>query len=150
MDKASYVPGDIATVTITAKDKNGKAVHDPFDASDAAADAAVPDVFSYVYGAAGTAPTVTGSNLDPVIAPAANDYFLGGVKTYKFKVGATEGNYQLSVVLGGISTDTAKTVAYSIKSSSSTVSLNEVLASIVKLIASINKQIKALQKSIRR
>jgi len=151
MDKASYVPGDIAVVTITAKDSNGAAVHDPFDASDSGADAAVPDVFSYVYGSAGTAPTVTGSNLTAVVAPAAADYFVGGAKTYRFIVGSTEGNYQLAVSLAGITTDTSsKTVAYSIKSSSTAVTNAEVLAAIVKLIASINKQIRALQKSLRR
>jgi len=147
MDKASYVPGDIAVVTISAKDANGRVVADPYDTDNAGA---LPDTFSYVYGSAGTAPTVTGSNLTAVVAPAAGDYFVGGVKQYKFTVGTTEGNYQLTVALAGITTDSAKTVAYTIKNSTSTVSNAEVLAAIVKLIASINKQIRALQKSLRR
>jgi hypothetical protein len=144
MDKATYVPGDIAVVTITAKDSNGAAVHDPFDQDNSG----TADTFSYVAGDSTTVPVVTGSNLEAVVAPAAANYFLGGKKTYSFKVGATAGNYNLSVVLGGITTDTAKTVAYSVKSSS--VSNEEVLKSIVALIASINKQIQALQKLILR
>jgi hypothetical protein len=145
MDKASYVPGDIAVVTISAKDSNGSVVADPYDTDNAGA---LPDTFSYVYGSAGTAPTVTGSNLTAVVAPAAADYFVGGVKKYSFTVGSTEGDYNLSVVLGGITTDVAKTVKYSIKSSSTAVSNADVLKAIVSLIASINKQIAALQKAL--
>ena len=109
----------------------------------------MPDTFSYVAGDAGTVPVVTGSNLEAVVAPAAANYFVGGVKTYSFKVGATAGNYNLSVVLGAITTDTAKTVAYTIASDGA-VSNADVLKSIVALIASINKQIRALQKLILR
>jgi hypothetical protein len=145
MDKASYVPGDIAVVTISAKDSNGSVVADPYDTDNADA---LPDTFSYVYGSAGTAPTVTGSNLTAVVAPAAADYFVGGVKKYSFTVGSTEGDYNLSVILGGITTDVAKTVKYSIKSSSTAVSFQDVLKAIVSLIASINKQIAALQKAL--
>ena len=148
MNKASYVPGDIAVVTISAKDSNGAAVHDPID-QDTATLTTVPDTFSYVAGDAGTVPVVTGSNLEAVVAPAAANYFVGGVKTYSFKVGATAGNYNLSVILGAITTDTAKTVAYTIASDGA-VSNADVLKSIVALIASINKQIRALQKLILR
>ncbi|MFM1968554.1 MAG: hypothetical protein RL590_1411, partial [Actinomycetota bacterium] len=88
--------------------------------------------------------------LTSVVAPAAGDYFLGGAKKYQFVVGSTEGSYQLAVTLGGITTDSAKTVAYSVKSASTAVTNAEVLAAIVKLIASINKQIKALQKSLKK
>jgi hypothetical protein len=147
MDKASYVPGDIATVTILAKDANGMAVADPYDTDNGGA---TPDTFSYVYGSAGTAPSLVGSQLTSVVAPAAGDYFLGGAKKYQFVVGSTEGSYQLAVTLGGITTDSAKTVAYSVKSASTAVTNAEVLAAIVKLIASINKQIKALQKSLKK
>ena len=145
MDKASYVPGDIAVVTIAAKDSNGAAVHDPLDQETAVA-TSVPDTFSYVAGDSTTVPVVTGSNLEAVVAPAAANYFLGGVKTYSFKVGSTAGDYNLSVILGGITTDVAKTVKYSVKSSS--VSNADVLKAIVSLIASINKQIAALQKAL--
>jgi hypothetical protein len=144
-DKASYVPGDIATLTITAKDINGNA---PFDPTSNAADD-TNDTFNYVNaGVSGTAQALGYSNLTPVVAPAAGDFFLGGVKTYQFVVGATEGDYQLSLGITGLTNDTAKTVKYSIKASSATVSNADVLKSIVALIASINKQIQALQKLI--
>ncbi len=145
LDKATYVPGDIATLTITAKDVNGNAVFDP--TSTAADD--TNDTFNYVNaGVSGTAQAIGYSNLTPVVAPAAGDFFLGGVKTYQFVVGATEGDYQLTLGINGITTDTAKTVKYSIKASTATVTNADVLKSIVALIASINKQIQALQKLI--
>jgi hypothetical protein len=145
MDKASYVPGDIAVVTISAKDSNGSKVADPYDTEGTGT---VPDTFSFVAGDAGTVPVVTGSNLTAVVAPAATNYFVGGVKQYSFTVGSTEGDYNLSVILSAITTDVAKTVKYSIKSSSTTIQLADVLKAIVSLIASINKQIAALQKAL--
>ena len=145
MDKASYAPGDIATVTITAKDKNGSSVYDPYDTNNTGT---VPDTFSFVGGDGTTAPAIAGSNLTAVVAPTATDYFVGGSKKYTFVVGSTEGSYQLTATLGGISTDVSKTVAYSIKSSSTAVSNADVLKAIVSLIASINKQIAALQKAL--
>jgi hypothetical protein len=145
MDKASYVPGDIATVTISHKDASGNAPFDPYSA----ADDSTSELANWVYGSSGTAPTVAGSNLTAVVAPAAGDYTVAGVKKYTFTVGATEGDYNLTVSLAGIATDSAaKTVKYSIKSSSSAVSNADVLKAIVSLIASINKQIAALQKAL--
>jgi len=145
LDKTSYVPGDIATLTITAKDINGNA---PFDPTSTAADD-TNDTFNYVNaGVSGTAQAIGYSNLTPVVAPAAGDVFLGGVKTYKYVVGATEGDYQLTLGITGLTNDITKTVKYSIKSSTTTVSNADVLKSIVALIASINKQIQALQKLI--
>ena len=146
LDKAVYVPGDIATLTITAKDVNGAA---PFDSHKTASTGAADDTFNYVNGS-NVIPSISGSQMTPVAALAAADEFAGGVKKYTFIVGSTEGSYQMAVNLTGIATDTAKTVAYQVKSSSTTVTNAEVLASIVKLIASINKQIRALQKSLRR
>ena len=147
LDKAVYVPGDIATLTLTAKDVNGNAVFDP--TSTGADD--TNETFNYVNaGVAGTAQAFGYSNLTPVVAPAAGDTYLGGVKTYQFVVGATEGDYGFTVGIAGLTNDTAKTVKYSIKSSTATVSNADVLKSIVALIASINKQIQALQKLILR
>ena len=132
-------------MTLTAKDVNGNA---PFDPTSTAADD-TNDTFNYVNaGVAGTAQAFGYSNLTPVVAPAAGDVFLGGVKTYQFVVGATEGDYQLTAGIAGLTNDTAKTVKYSIKASTATVSNADVLKSIVSLIASINKQIRALQKLI--
>jgi len=144
LDKAVYAPGDIATLTITAKTSKGNAVHDLVYLGGATADGT---------GAANP-PAIAGSNLTAISAPTSVDKFTNGVKTYKFVVGSTEGNYQLSVDLPKFNTtlynQAAVTVAYSIKSPTGTVSNAEVLAAIVKLIASINKQIRALQKSLKR
>jgi len=147
LDKAVYVPGDIATLTLTVKDVNGNA---PFDPTSTAADD-TNDTFNYVNaGDSGTAQAFGYSNLTPVVAPAAGDFFLGGVKTYQFVVGTTEGDYGFTVGITGLTNDTAKTVKYSIKASTAVVTFPEVLKSIVALIASINKQIQALQKLILR
>jgi hypothetical protein len=131
LDKAVYVPGDIATLTITAKDSKGN-----------------PAADSSTLGSTAKAVGIAGSNMTAVTAPSNVDTFTAGVKKYTFVVGSTEGAYQMSVSLPLI--DVATTVPYSIKSSTATVSNTEVLAAIVKLIASINKQIRALQKSLRR
>jgi trimeric autotransporter adhesin len=147
LDKAVYVPGDIATLTLTAKDVNGNAPFDPTstDANDS------NETFNYVNaGVAGTAQAFGYSNLTPVVGPAAGDFYLGGVKTYQFVVGATEGDYQFTVGIAGLTNDTAKTVKYSIKSTSTATSNADVLKAIVSLIASINKQIAALQKALLR
>jgi len=132
LDKTSYVPGDIATVTISAMDSAGKPTYDA--------------------QVVGSGASIAGSNLTAVTAPTAADTFTSGDKTYKFVVGSTEGTYQLVVDLPGIDNTTysqaALTLPYTIKASSASVTNAEVLAAIVKLIASINKQIAALQKAL--
>jgi trimeric autotransporter adhesin len=138
LDKASYVPGDIATLTITAKDSAGNPVHD----------ATVIGT-----GTGASAPAISASNMTPVTAPLSADTFTSGVKTYKFIVGSTAGSYQMTVGLPNWDTAatkaSAKTVAFKIASDGA-VSNADVLKSIVSLIASINKQIQALQKLILR
>ena len=138
LDKASYVPGDIATLTITAKDSSGRLTND-----------------AAVLGSGTTtqAPVTSGSNMTAVTAAASTDTFSSGVKTYRFVVGATTGSYNMIVDLpfwNATSTvgQTAVTVSYKIASSTTEVSNADVLKSIVALIASINKQIQALQKLI--
>jgi len=134
LDKSSYVPGDIATVTITATDSAGKATYDA--------------------ATAGSGASIAGSNLTAVTAPTAADTFTSGVLKYKFVVGSTEGSYQLVVDLPAYDSTTynqaAVTLPYTIKASSASVTNAEVLAAIVKLIASINKQIAALQKALKK
>jgi hypothetical protein len=145
LDKATYTPGDIATLTITATDASGNPTND----------------YVYLGGAVngGTGSTnpvsISGSNMTAVTAPTSVDAFSGGKKTYKFIVGSTEGNYQMVVDLPKFNSTTysqaAVNVPYSIKApATGAVSNAEVLAAIVKLIASINKQIRALQKSLKR
>jgi len=130
LDKASYAPGDIATLTITAKDSKGVLTNDAATLS------------------AGSTISITGSNLTAVTTPLSTDTFSGGSKTVKFTVGATSGAYNLIVDLplwnSTTYSQTALAVPYKITASSG-VTNEEVLKSIVALIASINKQIQALQ-----
>ena len=130
LDKATYVPGDVATLTIKATDSKGAVVADTTTT--------------------GTGYAVAGSNMTAVTAPSTADTFTWGTKTYKFVVGSTEGSYQMSVSAPAYAAYgvTDQTVPYSIKASTETVSNADVLKSIVALIASINKQIQALQKLI--
>ena len=144
LDKASYVPGDVAVLTIKATDSLKLTAHDANYLGGAVAD-----------GTTTANPVgITGSNLTAVTAPASTDLFVSGVKTYKFVVGSTEGAYSLVVDLPKFNSttysQTAQTVAYKIAASTATVSNAQVLQSIVALIASINKQIQALQKLILR
>ena len=135
LDKASYAPGDVAVLTITATDSKGAAV------SDAA-----------TLGAGSTI-TVAGGVLTAVTAPASLDTFTAGKKTYNMLVGTTEGAYNLVVDLPARNSTTysqnAVTVPYKVALTGPAVVSNaQVLQSIVALIASINKQIQALQKLI--
>jgi hypothetical protein len=135
LDKASYVPGDIATLTISAKGQFGNPAHD----ADTVGTMALPI-------------SIVGSNMTPVIAATNGDTFTAGSKSYKFIVGSTEGSYNMVVDLSEFNSSSkpqsAATVAYKIASGTTTVSNADVLKSIVALIASINKQIQALQKLI--
>ena len=132
-DKASYVPGDIATLTITAKSEKGNPTND-----------------YAVLGDTGYDVSIAGSNMSPVVTPTNTDKFSKGSKTYKFIVGSTEGSYNMVVNLpnwnytGG---PQPLTVAYKVAGSGA-VSMADVLKAIVSLIASINKQIAALQKAL--
>ena len=142
LDKASYVPGDVATLTITGKDSKGFAANDAF-----------------VIGSGSTVEVISlaGSQMTQVGAVSTDTFGSGaGTKTYKFIVGSTEGSYNMVVEVPLISTATnktvygaaAQTVAYKVAAGTASVSNADVLKSIVALIASINKQIQALQKLI--
>ena len=142
LDKASYVPGDVATLTITGKDSKGFAANDAFVIGS---------------GSTGEVISLAGSQMTQVGAVSTDTFGSGaGTKTYKFIVGTTEGSYNMVVEVPLISTATnktvygaaAQTVAYKVASGTASVSNADVLKSIVALIASINKQIQALQKLI--
>jgi hypothetical protein len=140
LDKASYVPGDIATLTISAKDSS-------------TAKRAVSDDTTVGGGTTASGPAISGSNMTAVTAPSNGDTFTSGVKTYKFVVGSTTGSYNMVVDLPAINSVStvgaaAVTIPYKITASTTEVSNADVLKSIVSLIASINKQIQALQKLI--
>ena len=141
LDKASYAPGEIATLTISATDKNGKAVYD-VDAAGAGA-----AVGTFAKNISVSLPLLTA-----VSSPTYSDTFSGSKKTYKFTVGATEGSYtgvvDLPVFASTVYAQAAQTVSYKVASNSTAVSNADVLKAIVSLIASINKQIAALQKAL--
>jgi len=135
MDKAVYSPGEIATLTLSAKDRNAATVGDTAAVGAAFNQISIPGM------------TIIGS------AIASADVFTAGVKTYKFRVDQAEGSFvaQAQVTVGSSASSAekvVKTMQYTIKSSGTTVTNAEVLKSIVALIASINKQIQALQKLI--
>jgi len=142
LDKASYVPGDIATLTITGRGSKGELANDAFVIGS---------------GSAGEVISLSGSQMT-LVGAVGTDTLTSGVKTYKFVVGTTEGSYNMVVDIPLILTATNKatygaatqTVAYKVASGTTAVTNAEVLAAIVKLIASINKQIRALQKSLKR
>jgi len=129
-DKATYSPGEIATLTISGKDALGGAVSD-----------------ATTMGAGYVNLSMPGMTLIGAAATSA-DTFTAGVKTYKFRVDQAEGSFVGQAQPTATTDDAAKTVSYSIKSSSTAVTNADVLKSIVALIASINKQIQALQKLI--
>jgi len=122
-DKASYKIGEIATITITAKDSKGNAVAD---------------------STAMTVDTVSVGGGTLTKAVAATDTFTGGVRTYKAQM-TTAGTFNAVVSLAGTTT-TSATAGYSVTGGD--VAMSEVLKAIVSLIASINKQIAALQKAL--
>ena len=129
-DKATYSPGEIATLTVTGKDSDGLLMH-----------------------SLETLGTLTQSfgGMTFITTPTSADYFnsAAGTKSYQLSVGTTEGSFVGTLALTTAATDSsAKTIQYTIKSSTATVSNADVLKSIVALIASINKQIQALQKLI--
>jgi hypothetical protein len=127
LDKNSYVPGEIATLTISATDINGAKVADT--------------------STVGSGVAISGGGMTAVAAPTSADTFAQGVKTYKFTVGNVNGAYNMIVDLPAyVSTDSAKTVSYKIADGA--ISNAEVLNGIVALIASITKQIEQLQSGL--
>ena len=145
LDKASYTPGSVATLSVKPVDSKGNPSNDYYTLTaynSTSGSATATDQVQFV-GAPGTV----------VTAAAQTDAPSSGVKTYQFIVGTTEGDFNMVVDVpairaANISAGGAQgkiTIPFSIKSSSSTVSNADVLKSIVALIASINKQIQALQ-----
>jgi hypothetical protein len=135
-DKASYAPGTIATLTLSFKDAKGNTANsyetlDTITISGAPSTAAVTPLT-----VSSTASGVTGAvTLQFVVGTTPGDFVAVIVPSDKLKTnsGATQANLS---------------VAYKVATTGTTVTNEQVLASIVSLIASINKQIVALQKLI--
>jgi hypothetical protein len=135
-DKASYAPGEVATLSVAFKDIRGNATN---------------DYNAFVTGTPAennvNALISVGGALTAVTAPTAADRTTNGVKKYTYTVGSTEGSFNAIVKFD---IDDAVTVPFTVKASGTSVTNNDILKSIVSLIASINKQIQALQKLILR
>jgi hypothetical protein len=134
-DKASYVQGDIATLTVSFKDSKGN------PSNSVTTTGAVTNVLPFMtfVSATGSASAVTDANSNIV-------YTL----TVGTTAGATAGTYTGIVDFTGLTAVAAvkSTPTYKITTGGDTTTNADVLKSIVALIASINKQIQALQKLI--
>jgi hypothetical protein len=130
MDKASYSPGEIATLTIKGLDALGGIVSD-----------------YATHGAGVSSLSIPGMTIIGAAATSA-DKFTAGALTYKYRVDQAEGSFVGQALVTATVDTKAETVLYKIASTSGAVTMADVLKSIVSLIASINKQIAALQKAL--
>jgi len=129
LDKDSYLPGEIATLTVSAVDVAGAKVYDGVTL--------------------GTGVAISVGGMTAVTTPASTDAFASGAKTYKYTVGNNTGAFNAVVDLPAyVSTDSAKVISYKIAKAEGSATMEDVLKSIVALIATINKQIAQLQKLI--
>jgi len=143
-DKASYVQGDIAKLTVKFLDSKGN----PANSVTAIGNNTM------------SLPWMTGINIATAIAgtqnPASTTAVTGadGSVTYTMTVGTTSGltagTYTGVVEFASPAGGVTATPTYKLTASNTDVSFTEVLKSVVALIASINKQIQALQKLITR
>jgi hypothetical protein len=133
-DKASYVQGEIATLTVKFLDSKGNPAN---------------NVVTYGYSTI-VAPMLTAVSATGAASVSDN----AGVKTYTFTVGGpsgiTAGTYTSIIDFTGLTAvaATKQTPSYKVSTGGDTTTNADVLKSIVALIASINKQIQALQKLI--
>jgi hypothetical protein len=144
-DKASYIQGEIATLTIGFKDIKG------LPANSATAVAAL-DGASTAGSTNATIATPMMTLVGSLGAGTSMKPDVNGNLVYKFTVGTgsglTAGSYNAVVSFPTLAAASSVSVAYKVGTGSTTVTNEEVLKSIVALIASINKQIQALQKLI--
>ena len=134
-DKASYVQGDIATLTVKFLDSKGNPANSTSDTG----------------GWVGVTPMLTAVSATGAAGGLTKD----GVKTFTYTVGTasgmTAGTYTSIIdwtALTEAGTAVKATPTYKLTSASTDIEFTEVLKSVIALIASINKQIQALQKLI--
>jgi len=131
-DKATYNPGDIAKLTLTALDAFGNGM-------------AKGTVFTGLS-------VITNSTEMPSVGTTCVDTravnLAGGQRVCTYSVGNTAGSYAFSVALTSGSSQSPVTGTVAIAPATAVTTNADVLKSIVALIASINKQIQALQKLI--
>ena len=138
-DKASYVQGEIATLTVKFLDSKGNAANSVTSPSSAGTTVLSVPMMTRVSSLPG-ATTLTKAD---------------GTLAIKYTVsldtaGITAGGYNGIIDFPALTAvaATAQTVAYKLTTGNDTTTNADVLKSIVALIASINKQIQALQKLI--
>jgi len=140
LDKKQYMPGDIATLTVTFKDSLGNLANSASVIETKNADTTKQADLVISLPQLTVAGAYPGSTAGAVLdTPDAS-----GQVTYTYSVGNIDGTYAGSISFPTI--DVPATVQYTIASGST--SLNDVLKGIVSLIASINKQIAALAKLV--
>ena len=133
-DKTSYKTGEIATLTLTFKDGDGRLVNDV---------------------AAISSETITvdaGSALAAVVAPNAADKAVSGVKTYKFIVGQTAGSFQAIVKVPSIATEAlgnTSTLSFAVTSQGAS-EIAQLVKVIGTLLTTFTKQITALIKALKK
>jgi len=134
-DKASYVQGEIATLTVKFLDSKGNPANS--------------------VSGTGTWTSVTPMLTNVSATGAAAGLGTTGTKTYTYTVGTasgmTAGTYTAIVdftSLTGAGTAVKATPTYKVVAANTDVAFAEILKSVVALIASINKQIQTLQKLI--
>ena len=133
-DKAKYISGEVATLTVSFKDAKG-------------------NVANNVGATGGSTISIPGMTLVSTTGVSTAVTKSGGKLTYTYTVGQVAGNFAGVVdFTGGTATlaqySTVQNPSYSISTGGDTTTNADVLKSIVALIASINKQIQALQKLI--
>jgi hypothetical protein len=129
-DKAKYVSGDVAKLTVSFKDSKGNAANNV--TAPGASTISVPGMT--LVSTTGSAEAVTAA---------------GGNFVYTYTVGQTAGKYAAVVdFTGALVFSAVQNPSYEISTGGDSTTNADVLKSIVALIASINKQIQALQKLI--
>ena len=133
LDKAKYVSGEVAKLTVTWKDSKG-------------------NIPNNVVATAGSTIVMPGMTLVSTTGVATAVVKTGGKIEYTYTVGQTAGKYagvvDFTSSAAGAQFATVQNPSYEITSGGDTTTNADVLKSIVALIASINKQIQALQKLI--
>jgi hypothetical protein len=153
LDKASYVQGEIATMTVTFKDATGNLANSLQVLDTCSGTPSSSPVTDAVISAPMMSSVGSSSLYTYSTTTSTCGIYVGsaGTKKYTFTVGTatglTEGNYNAVVSFPTI--DVATSVPYKVSTGAATgVSNADVLKAIVSLIASINKQIAALQKAL--
>jgi hypothetical protein len=152
LDKASYVQGEIATMTVTFKDALGNLANSLQAVDTCSGTPSASPLTDAVISAPMMSPVGSGSLYTYSTTTTSCGIYVGsaGTKKYTLTVGTatglTDGNY--NAVVSFPTVDVAASVAYKVSTGSTGVSNADVLKAIVSLIASINKQIAALQKAL--